>query len=68
MTKWTSDAWRNLREDKEFFTKLLEKTGCLMTVDRSGDEENQSQGPKDYVFKVELALLAILPSCFNLKL
>ena len=50
MTKWTSEAWRDLREDKELFTKLLEKTGCLMTVDGSGDEEIQPQGPKDYVF------------------
>ena len=26
------------------------KTGCLMTVDGSGDEKIQTQGPKDYVF------------------
>ena len=37
MTKWTGEAWRGLREDKEFCTKLFEKTGCLMTVDCSGD-------------------------------
>ena len=36
MTKWTSEACRDLREDKELFTKLLEKTGLLMTVDGSG--------------------------------
>ena len=46
MTKWTSDAWRDLREDKE----ILEKTGCLMTVDGSGDEKIQPKGLKDYVF------------------
>ena len=34
---------------QEFFTKLLEKTGCLMTVDGSGDEEIQPKGLKDYV-------------------
>ena len=40
-----------------------------MTVDGSGDEEIQPQGPKDDAFfKVELVLLAILPSCFNAKL
>ena len=50
MTKWTGETWRDLREDKEFFTRLLEKTGCLMTVDRSGDEKIQAKGPKDYVF------------------
>ena len=35
------DSWQDLREDKEFFTKLLDKTGCLMTVDGSGDEKIQ---------------------------
>ena len=50
MTKWTCEAWRELGEDKEFFTKLLEKTGCLITVDGSGDEKIQPQGLKDYVF------------------
>ena len=39
MTKWTGEAWQDLREYKEFSTKLLEKTGCLMTVDGSGDEK-----------------------------
>ena len=50
MTKWTSEAWRDRGEDKELFTKLLEKTGCLMIVDGSGDEKIQPKGLKDYVF------------------
>ena len=50
MTRRTDEAWRNQREDKEFFTKLFEKTGCLMTVDRSGDEKIQPQGLEDCVF------------------
>eukprot|EP00794_Sanderia_malayensis_P014737 gene14737-16272_t len=44
MTKWTGEAWREIREDQEFFTKLFAKTGCLMTVDGSGDEKIQPQG------------------------
>ena len=48
MFKWTSEAWRDLREDKESFTKLLEKTGCLMTVDGSEDEKIQPQGYPGY--------------------
>ena len=44
MTKWTGKEWQDKREGKEFFTKLFEKTGCLMTVDGSGDEKIQPQG------------------------
>ena len=50
MTKWTGEAWRDLKEDKGFFTKLFEKTGCRMTVDGSEDEKIQPQGLKEYVF------------------
>ena len=50
ITKWTSEARRDLREDKELFTKLLEKPGCLMTVDGSEVEKIQPKGLKDYVF------------------
>ena len=35
------DSWQDLREDKEFFTQLLEKTGFLVTMDGSGDEKIQ---------------------------
>ena len=50
MTKWTGEAWRDLREDKGFFTKLFENTGSLMTVDGSEDDKIQPQGLKEYVF------------------
>ena len=40
----------NLREDKKFFTKHFEKTGCLMTVDGSGDEKIQPYGLKGPCF------------------
>ena len=50
MTKWTGEIWWELREDKEFFTRLSEKAGCLMTVDGSGNEKIQPKRPKDYVF------------------
>ena len=56
----------NLREDKEFFTKHFEKTGCLMTVDRSGDEKIQPHGLKDHVFKSRACVashIAILFQC-----
>ena len=33
----------------EFFTKLFEKTGCLMTLNGSRDEKLHPQGLKDYV-------------------
>ena len=50
MTKWTGEASREIREDKEFFTKLFEKTGCLITVDGSRDSKIQPQGLIDYAF------------------
>ena len=54
MTKWTGEAWREIREDKEFFTKLFEKTGCLITVDGSGDSKIQPQGLIDYAFYMKM--------------
>ena len=32
MTKWTAEAWRELSKNKEFFKRLFEKTGCLLTA------------------------------------
>ena len=34
MTKWTAEAWRELSKNKEFFRRLFEKTGCLLTARR----------------------------------
>ena len=51
MTKWTGQAWRELREDRDFFTKLFEKTGCLMTADGSRDDMIKPQGLEDYAFQ-----------------
>ena len=59
ITKWTSEACRDLREEKELFTKLLEKTGLLMTVDGSGDEKGLC------LLTQSFALLAILAACFQ---
>ena len=51
MTKGTGEAWRDPREDMEFFTKLFEETSCLMmTVDGSGDEKINAPRTKGYVF------------------
>ena len=60
------DSWQDLREDKEFFTKLLEKTDCLMTVDVSEDEKIQPQELRTICFKVELCVashIAIMLQC-----
>ena len=50
MTKWTGEAWRELSADKDFFQKLFEKKGCLMTADGSEDEKIKPQGLEDYTF------------------
>ncbi len=50
MTKWVGEAWRELKENHTFFTKLFERTGCLMTVDKSSDENINPQGLDDYTF------------------
>ena len=54
MIKWTGEAWREIREDKEFFTKIFENTGCLITVDGSGDSKIQPQGLIDYAFQMKM--------------
>ena len=66
MTKLTSETWWDLREDKEFFTKLLEKAGCLLTVDGSGDKKIQPEDYRTMFFKVELCVashIAIMFPC-----
>ena len=65
MTKWTRETWRELREDKEFFTRLLEKSYCLMTLNGSGDEKIQPKGPKDYVLNEELCVACNISSMFS---
>ena len=50
MTQWTGEGWTELKENKEFLKRLFEKTGCLMTVDGSGDEFITPQGLEDYHF------------------
>ena len=50
MTKWTGKAWRELRQDKLFFKKLFQKTGCLMTIDGRDDELIRLQGLDGYNF------------------
>ena len=68
MTKETGEAWRDLREDKEFFAKLFEKTCCPMTVDGSGDKKLQPPRTEGLCFlKYSFPLLVILPSCFDAK-
>ena len=47
---WIGEAWRELKESHALFTKLFEKTGCLMTVDRSCDENIKPQGLDNYTF------------------
>lgn len=50
MTRWTEEAWSELKENKGFLKRLFEKTGCLLTIDGSGDEFITPQGLKDYHF------------------
>ena len=38
MTQWTGEAWSELKENKGFLKRLFEKTGCLLTIDGSGDD------------------------------
>ena len=59
MTKWTSEACRDLREDKELFTKLLEETGLVMAVDGPGDEKGLCRLTQSF------ALLVTLAACFQ---
>ena len=50
MTKWTAQAWREITQDQDFFKKLFEKTGCLMTANGSDDEKIKPQGLEPYTF------------------
>ena len=50
MTKWTAEAWKELAADKMFFTKLFEKTGCLITADGSDDDKIRPQALEAYSF------------------
>jgi hypothetical protein len=48
MTNWTADAWKELCQYKDFFRRLFEKTGCLITVDASDDDKISPQGLDSY--------------------
>ena len=50
MTQQTGEAWSELKENKGFLKRWFEKTGCLLTIDGSGDEFITPQGLKDYHF------------------
>lgn len=50
MTEWTGEALSELTQNGDFFKRLFEKTGCLMTVDGSGDERITPQGLGNYHF------------------
>ena len=50
MTKWTGDAWDDMQHYKDIFRKAFERTGCLMTVDGSGDDLICPQGYENYEF------------------
>eukprot|EP00794_Sanderia_malayensis_P021199 gene21199-23281_t len=50
MTRWTGEAWREISANEEFFKKLFQKTGCLMTADSSEDENIRPQGLEEYEF------------------
>ena len=49
MTKWAGEAWKELSKDMDLFTKLLQKTGCLITADGSGDDKIRPQGLDPYL-------------------
>lgn len=51
MTQWTGEAWSEFKENKGFLKRLFEKTGCLITIDGSGDEYITPQGLADYHFE-----------------
>ena len=54
------------KERQGILHQALEKTGCLMIVDGSGDEKIQPKGPKDYVFNVELCIACNIASMFSM--
>ena len=47
MTKWAGAAWRELAKDQAFIKKLFQKTGCLLTIDGTGDDMIRPQGLDD---------------------
>ena len=50
MTRWTGEACQENSEDNEYFRKLFDTTGRLMTLDGSEDEKIQPQGLDNYIF------------------
>ena len=50
MTKWAGAAWRELTKDQALIKKLFQKTGCLLTIDGTGDDMIRPQGLDDYKF------------------
>ena len=50
MTKWAGAAWREMTKDQAFIRKLFQKTGCLLTIDGTGDDMIRPQGLDDYKF------------------
>ena len=50
MTKWTGEAWDELKKKAEYIPRLFEKAGCLVTADSSDDEKIQPQKLNDYKF------------------
>ena len=51
MTKWAGEAWKELSKDMDLFTKLFQKTGCLITADGSDDNKIRPQGLDPYLIK-----------------
>ena len=49
MTEWAGKAWKELSRDVNLFTKLFQKTGCLITADGTDDDKIQPQGLKPYL-------------------
>ena len=44
MTKCSGATWRVLVKDRDFITRLFQKTGCLITIDGSDDDMIKPQG------------------------
>ena len=38
MTKWACAAWRELTKDQAFIKNLFQNTGCLLTIDGTGND------------------------------
>ena len=50
MTKWVGDAWDEMQRYQDLFRKAFKRTGCLITVDGSGDDLIHPQGYENYEF------------------